>query len=296
MPGRIRTYQVHDEGFQVLSIAVSFLPSQAWPGTRRLIPIPGTKTPVLNADGRPTSARTSLFGWNLMGELGELRRAKLSTPGVALRPHLPVCIGERPRGQGPPRRAGAGRLARNPVPPIRQHLSGSWDDHSPRRINLERQSVVHPVDRHVEIAAVIALTVDAGTLRYTATSNLCSIPAQPCTFAVHGCTAPGKRCNAPLQSCTGPLHCCNAAMLPCRASLHSCNAPLQHCNATLHSCTAPVQDCNVPLHHCNAPVQWCAGSLHLCKAPLQGCNAPVQGCTASLHRCRALARKIHEGE
>jgi hypothetical protein len=29
LPGRIRTYQVHDEGFQVLSIACSFLPSQA---------------------------------------------------------------------------------------------------------------------------------------------------------------------------------------------------------------------------------------------------------------------------
>ena len=36
LPGRIRTYQVHDEGFRVLSIACSFLPSQASPGARHV--------------------------------------------------------------------------------------------------------------------------------------------------------------------------------------------------------------------------------------------------------------------
>ena len=36
MPGRIRTYRVYYEGFQVLSTACSFLPSQAWPGARHL--------------------------------------------------------------------------------------------------------------------------------------------------------------------------------------------------------------------------------------------------------------------
>jgi hypothetical protein len=36
LPGRARTYWVHDEGFQVLSTACSFLPSQAWPGARHL--------------------------------------------------------------------------------------------------------------------------------------------------------------------------------------------------------------------------------------------------------------------
>jgi hypothetical protein len=34
--GRIRTYRVHYEGFQVLSTACSFLPSRAWPGARHL--------------------------------------------------------------------------------------------------------------------------------------------------------------------------------------------------------------------------------------------------------------------
>jgi hypothetical protein len=34
LSGRIRTYRVHYEGFQVLSTAFSFLPSQAWPGAR----------------------------------------------------------------------------------------------------------------------------------------------------------------------------------------------------------------------------------------------------------------------
>ena len=34
LPGRIRTYRVHYEGFPVLSTAYSFLPSQAWPGAR----------------------------------------------------------------------------------------------------------------------------------------------------------------------------------------------------------------------------------------------------------------------
>jgi len=34
LPGRIRTYWVHYEGFQVLSTAYSFLPSQASPGAR----------------------------------------------------------------------------------------------------------------------------------------------------------------------------------------------------------------------------------------------------------------------
>ena len=34
LPGRIRTYWVYDEGFQALSIAYPFLPSQAWPGAR----------------------------------------------------------------------------------------------------------------------------------------------------------------------------------------------------------------------------------------------------------------------
>jgi hypothetical protein len=36
LPGRTWTYWVHDEGFQVLSNACSFLPSQASPGARRL--------------------------------------------------------------------------------------------------------------------------------------------------------------------------------------------------------------------------------------------------------------------
>jgi hypothetical protein len=36
LPGRIRTYQVHYEGFPVLSIAFSFPPSQAWPGARHI--------------------------------------------------------------------------------------------------------------------------------------------------------------------------------------------------------------------------------------------------------------------
>ena len=34
LPGRIRTYWARNEGFQVLSTAFSFLPSQAWPGAR----------------------------------------------------------------------------------------------------------------------------------------------------------------------------------------------------------------------------------------------------------------------
>ena len=34
LPGRVRTYKARDEGFQVLSIAYSFLPSQASPGAR----------------------------------------------------------------------------------------------------------------------------------------------------------------------------------------------------------------------------------------------------------------------
>ena len=34
LPGRIRTYQVHYEGFPFLSIAFSFLPSLAYPGAR----------------------------------------------------------------------------------------------------------------------------------------------------------------------------------------------------------------------------------------------------------------------
>jgi len=34
LPGRFRTYWVHDEEFRVLSTAYSLLPSQAWPGAR----------------------------------------------------------------------------------------------------------------------------------------------------------------------------------------------------------------------------------------------------------------------
>ncbi len=41
LPGRIRTYWVHDEGFQALSIAYPFLPSQAWPGARGVSTVGG---------------------------------------------------------------------------------------------------------------------------------------------------------------------------------------------------------------------------------------------------------------
>ena len=46
LPGRFRTYWVHDEGFRVLSIAFSFLPSQASPGARGV-----------SSEGRPVRFR-----------------------------------------------------------------------------------------------------------------------------------------------------------------------------------------------------------------------------------------------
>src|SRR5215470_12836543 len=47
LPGRIRTYWVHYEGFQVLSTACSFLPSQASPGARGVSTFKGHLRPVV---------------------------------------------------------------------------------------------------------------------------------------------------------------------------------------------------------------------------------------------------------
>jgi hypothetical protein len=44
LPGRVGTYWVHDEGFQVLSIAYTFLPSQAWPGARGVSTVEGLRS------------------------------------------------------------------------------------------------------------------------------------------------------------------------------------------------------------------------------------------------------------
>ena len=46
LSGRIRTYRAHYERFQVLSTAVSFLPSQAWPGARHLFRSSGLALPL----------------------------------------------------------------------------------------------------------------------------------------------------------------------------------------------------------------------------------------------------------
>ena len=45
LPGRTWTYWVHDEGFQVLSIAYAFLPSQASPGARGVSTFPRPNRP-----------------------------------------------------------------------------------------------------------------------------------------------------------------------------------------------------------------------------------------------------------
>lgn len=109
--GRIRTYWARYEGFQVLSNACSFLPSQAWPGARNLfwtysgpilspLKIRRVRAPQatrqrfhVRRSARPPGTGSGDPGW-------------LHDPAVA-EPGLDRFAGLSPDGRWPPRDAGA---------------------------------------------------------------------------------------------------------------------------------------------------------------------------------------------